>query len=246
MVNSRNIRSEAQALPISPDGGSELLPKGLEALLSEETETIIGSFETMLSSSTSLGVAFHDVLEFASSDSNAPFTPLLKPLAMLVSTALDDFRAQFLLPATAPGHATRVKNVSEALERLRRHLVRLARDHEIEQEVIERHLARSIPFLRDIGVLIGENNLWRSGVIELDGSDAGYCAGDVAELYPAAIEALVLNLSAVLLPEAVFLRSLVIMYCLGPYVLGRGESGHFAQGGACIYLTHRRYQWMAT
>lgn len=48
------------------------------------------------------------------------------------------------------------------------------------------------------------------------------CAGDVAELYPAAIEAVILNLSAVLLPEAVFLRSLVILYCFGPYVLGKG------------------------
>jgi hypothetical protein len=62
-----------------------------------------------------------------------------------------------------------------------------------------------------------------------------HCAGDVAELYPAAIEALVLNVSAVLLPEAVFLRSLVILYCFGPYVLGKGEPTQSATGGVCVY-----------
>lgn len=66
-------------------------------------------------------------------------------------------------------------------------------------------------------------------------SDLIYCTGDVAELYPAAIEALVLNLSALLLPEAVFLRSLVILYCFGPYVLGKGEPLTWAKSwGSCL------------
>lgn len=100
-----------------------------------------------------------------------------------------------------------MKRVSVALERLQRLVIHLARDHEIEQEVIERHLARVKPFLHDLGVLVGEVDLRRCGVIRLDVLiRCTYRAGDVAELYPVAIEALVLNISAVLLPEALFLR----------------------------------------
>lgn len=57
----------------------------------------------------------------------------------------------------------------------------------------------------------------------------------MAELYPAAIEALVLNVSPVLLPEAGSLRSLVILYCFGTHVLGKGEPSWSATGGVCVY-----------
>ena len=62
-----------------------------------------------------------------------------------------------------------------------------------------------------------------------------YCIGDVAELYPSAVEAFVLNVSAIILPEAVFLRSLVILYCCGPYALGQGEPHQSAKGGTCLF-----------
>ncbi|KAG8218204.1 hypothetical protein J3R82DRAFT_3765 [Butyriboletus roseoflavus] len=198
MANSDEDQSEAQASSGFSDSGPEPLQRSLEAILSEETGKFIWSFGTMISSTMALGMVVHDVLESASSDSvpssNALFTPPLKQVALLIAIVYDDFRAKFPLPVTAPGHAARVKRVSKVLGRLQQLVVRLARDYEIEQEVIERHLARVKPLLHDVGVLIG----------------------DVAELYPGAIEALV-----VLLPEAMFLRSLVILYCSGPYVFGK-------------------------
>lgn len=158
MVQSDNVQSETQTSSNSPD--PELFQQTLEALLSEETGKIMRSFETVVNSTIALGAAFHDVLESASSDSvpssNAPFMQLLQKVAKLIVIARDDVRARFPFPATASGHAERVKSVSEALERLQRLVIRLAKNHEIEQKVIERHLARAKPVLHDVGVLIGE------------------------------------------------------------------------------------------
>ena len=235
-ANSDEFQPEARVSPNFPGDEPEPLQRNLEALLFEETGKVIQSFQTMISSIVALGMLLREVFESASSEnvpsSNAPFTPLLKQVAKLIAIARDDFRAKFPLPATAPGHATRVKHVSEALEHLQQLVVRLARDYEIEQEVIERHLARVEPLLRDVGVLIGKVDPRRC----TRRFDSVYCAGDVAELYPGAIEVLVLNISAVLLPEAVFLRSLVILYCSGPYVLGKGELSHLANDSVLGYL----------
>ena len=117
----------------------------------------------MINSTVALGMAFHDVLESPSSDSLpaniAPLYPLLKGMVKLLAIARDDIQAKFPLPSTAPGHAERAKHVFEVLERLQRLVVRLAKDHEIKPEVVERHLTRVKPFLHDMGVLIGENDL---------------------------------------------------------------------------------------
>ncbi|KIJ08010.1 hypothetical protein PAXINDRAFT_18822 [Paxillus involutus ATCC 200175] len=68
---------------------------------------------------------------------------------------------------------------------------------------MESHLAVLRPYIEELLVLVG----------------------DVAELHPTVLEADVLNPNAVLLPEAMFIRSLVILYCFGPYVLGKHAIG---------------------
>jgi hypothetical protein len=170
MANADKVRPEARVSPNSPDSGPELLQRSLKTFFSEETGKIIRSFETVINSpvALSLGMAVHDVLEFVSSDSvpsnNAPFTQLLKKVATSVAIARDDVRAKLPLPATAPGHAERAKHVSEVLKHLQQLVIRLTRNHEIEQEVVERHLACVNPFLHDVGVLIGKGSLltlWR-------------------------------------------------------------------------------------
>ena len=155
---------ESQASPNTPESEPEFLQRSLEVLFSEETGRIIRSFETVINSTVALGTAFNDALESASSDSvssdNTSFSPLLKKVATFVATARDDLRARFPLPATAPGHAEREKHVSAALEHLQQFVTRLARNHKIEQEAVERHLTHVTPLLHDMGVLIGERDLY--------------------------------------------------------------------------------------
>ncbi|KAF9224488.1 hypothetical protein BS17DRAFT_76945 [Gyrodon lividus] len=140
---------------------------------------------------------------FESSDDttggNAQLHALSKKIVARMTSALDDLLAKFPVPASAPGHVERVRSVLEFVEQGQQWTVRLGKTYGVEQGVLEPHLATLRPYVHELGVLIG----------------------DVAELYPTAIEALVLNLSAVLLPEAIFIRSLVILYCFGPYVLGK-------------------------
>lgn len=139
------------------DGGPE---QTLETLFSEEAGKIMRSFETMIDSTIALGMALYDVLDSTSSNnphsSDAPPNSLPKNVAKLVVAARDDFRARFPFPATAPGHAARVKSVSEALGHLQRLFIRLARHQGVEQGVIEHYLTRVNPLLHDVGVLIGE------------------------------------------------------------------------------------------
>lgn len=169
MTYSDDAQPESQAPPNS-DGWPELRQHSFEALFAEEVGKIIQSFETVISSTVVLDTALHDILESASPDSvlsdNVLLSPLLKKLVKLVAIAYDDFRAQFPLPAMAPGHAERVKSVSDALERLQQLVIRLARKHEIEQEVIERYLTCVVPFLHHVGILVGE--------CDLGSSDLGY------------------------------------------------------------------------
>lgn len=111
-------------------------------------------------------MAFQDILESASSEivPSDTFALLLKQLATFVAIARDYVLARFPLPAMAPGHAKREIDVSGAIERLQQLVIRVARNYNPEQEVVERHLARVKPFLHDVGVLIGEGlllMLWR-------------------------------------------------------------------------------------
>ncbi|KAF8131026.1 hypothetical protein EV363DRAFT_192798 [Boletus edulis] len=198
--------ANADSIQVSLDLAPEFLQRGLENIFSEETGTLSRFFETVINGTVALRVALHDLLELASADSvlssDAPLAPVLDTVATFVAIVRDDFRARFPLPAMAPGHAKREKHVSDALEYLQQFAIRPTKNHGIEQEVIERHLAGAKPLLHNVGVLIG----------------------DVAELYPEAIEAL-LSVGAVLWPEAVLVRSLVILYCFGPYVLGKDVIG---------------------
>ncbi|KAG6374875.1 hypothetical protein JVT61DRAFT_3364 [Boletus reticuloceps] len=199
MANADGIQVSPNSLDLAP----EFLQRSLETLFSEETGTLSRFFETVINGTVALRVALHDLLELTSADSvlssDAPLAPVLGTVATFVAIVRDDFRARFTLPAMAPGHAKREKHVSDALEYLQQLAIRPAKSH---GEVIERHLARAKPLLHNVGVLIG----------------------DVAELYPEAIEA-VLSVGAVLWPEAVLVRSLVILYCFGPYVLGKDVIG---------------------
>lgn len=172
--SARRVRPHAPA-PTSPnslDSTPGLHLRSLETIFSEEIGKIIRSIETAINSTVTLGTVLNDIIESGSSDSlpleNAPYAPLLKKVATYVATARDDFRTRFPLPATAPGHAKRAEYVAKAMERIQRLVIRLARKNGIEQEVMERYLTRLKPFLHEVGVLVGESNLGRFGVIELD------------------------------------------------------------------------------
>ncbi|KIJ11461.1 hypothetical protein PAXINDRAFT_15673 [Paxillus involutus ATCC 200175] len=104
--------------------------------------------------------------------------------------------------ASAPGHAERVRSVSQSVELAQQLILFLGETYGVKQGVMESHLAVLRPYIEELLVLVG----------------------DVAELHPTVLEADVLNPNAVLLPEAMFIRSLVILYCFGPYVLGKHES----------------------
>lgn len=194
----------------------------------EETSKITHSVETLIDSTVALGTALNDILLSGSLDGAAPLnnpllTPLLKEIAKIVAIAQEEFRTKFPLPSTAPGHTQRTKRVSEVLEHLQRVVVHLASDQGMELEAIERHLARIEPFIHSALVLVGESDCWCCVLVQL--SDLVAChLGDVAELYPAAVQALVLSLSAVLLPETMVLP-MFMLYSLGPHVLGEGEHG---------------------
>ncbi|KAG9317052.1 hypothetical protein JVU11DRAFT_1239 [Chiua virens] len=116
-------------------------------------------------------------------------------MARLVTVTRNDFRSRFPLPAMAPRHAERVKIVSETFESLQQFVIRLAGDHKVKREVVNRHLSRTKSYLQDITVFIG----------------------DVAELYPTAFETLLLNLCALSSPKSVSLQSLLILSCFGPF-----------------------------
>ncbi|KAF8844776.1 hypothetical protein BDN67DRAFT_877947, partial [Paxillus ammoniavirescens] len=120
---------------------------------------------------------------------------LSKKIVACIMGVLDDFVANLRMPASAPGHVERVRSVSESVEQAQQLILLVGETYGVKQGVMEPHLAVVRSYIEELWILVG----------------------DVAEIYPTVIEAVVLNLSAVLLPEAMFIRSLVILYCFGPY-----------------------------
>ncbi|KIJ61002.1 hypothetical protein HYDPIDRAFT_116510, partial [Hydnomerulius pinastri MD-312] len=190
------------ATPPEPDP----LQQALKALLSRDPSKLADTWGSLLNSTITLGSSFSTIIE-SSSFTNATadainsthIDVLTRKLATFLTITQEELLAKLPTPASAPGHAERARTVSASVEQAQEWILRLGMTYGFAESELEPHLLTVMPYAEQLGVLIG----------------------DVTELYPTAIEALVLNLSAVLLPEAVFIRSLVILYCFGPYVLGK-------------------------
>ncbi|KIJ05162.1 hypothetical protein PAXINDRAFT_21559 [Paxillus involutus ATCC 200175] len=188
-----------------PDPSPELFQQAFEALRSGDISKLTETFETLVNSTVTLDTALRSILESLDemAGQDAQLHALSKKIVAYIMGGLDDFVANLRMPASAPGHAERVRSVSESIEQAQQLINFVGETYGVKQGVMEPHLAVVRPYAEELWVLIG----------------------DVAELYPTAIEAVVLNLSAVLLPEAMFIRSLVILYCFGPCVLGKDAIG---------------------
>lgn len=142
------------------------------------------------------------------------FETLSTKMAALITSALDDLLAQFPMPASAPGHVGRVRSVWETVELAQKLLIQYWKACGFEQGMLEPYLAAVRPYVHELLVLLG----------------------DIAELYPTAIEVVVLNLSAVLLPEAGFTSWLLILYFFGPYGIGKDAIGEWVFRQALEFL----------
>ncbi|KIJ11460.1 hypothetical protein PAXINDRAFT_15672, partial [Paxillus involutus ATCC 200175] len=138
-----------------PNPSPELLQQAFEALRFRDISKLTDSFETLVNKTVVLDTALRSILESLNemAGQDVQLHALCEKIVPYITGVLGDSVANL---ASAPGHAERVRSVSQSVELAQQLILFLGETYGVKQGVMESHLAVLRPYIEELLVLVGD------------------------------------------------------------------------------------------